>query len=262
MNPLFFGDSERPLYGVYHPPRTRDPRDHGVVLCYPVGQEYMRAHRAFRQLATLLSKSGFPVLRFDYFGTGDSSGAADAGSFDQWLKDIGTAIDELKDNAGIEHVTLVGLRLGAALAAQVQAARTDVSNVVLWDPIVIGAAYLGELIATTEAGDAARRAIADDADVVGINGFTWTRTLRAALNTVTPETFPIKANTRVALLVSGERPDYERLRERYVSLNGNFTFRCLPSPGDWAYIDAYGSALLPQDIIQGIVAHVNQETVK
>jgi pimeloyl-ACP methyl ester carboxylesterase len=262
MNPLYFGNSERPLYGVYHPPRTRDARAQGIVLCYPLGQEYMRAHRAFRQLAILLSKSGFPVLRFDYFGTGDSGGESDAGTFDQWLSDIGTAIDELKDNAGVERVSLVGLRLGASLAARVQAARTDVSSVVLWDPIVIGASYLAELIATTEEKDPARRALAANADIVGINGFAWTRSLRQGLDAVTAEAFPVNPNTRVAVLVSSERDDYAKLAERYKQVNARYTFRCIPSPGDWAYIDAYGSALLPQDIIQGIVAHLNQESAK
>jgi uncharacterized protein len=262
MNPLYFGNSERPLYGVYHPPRTRDARSQGIVLCYPLGQEYMRAHRAFRQLAILLSKSGFPVLRFDYFGTGDSGGESDAGTFEQWLGDIGTAIDELKDNAGVERVALVGLRLGASLAARVQATRTDVSNVVLWDPIVIGTSYLAELIATTEEHDPARRALGSNAEVVGINGFAWTRSLRQGLNEVTAEAFPVNPNTRVAVLVSAEREDYTKLAERYAQMNARYTFRCIPSPGDWAYIDAYGSALLPQDIIQGIVAHLNQESAQ
>src|SRR5215217_413896 len=86
MNPLYFGSSQKPLYGVYHPPKSqpgRPVRTTGVVLCYPLGQEYMRAHRAFRQLATLLTKSGFPVLRFDYYGTGDSGGDGDAGDVDK-----------------------------------------------------------------------------------------------------------------------------------------------------------------------------------
>ena len=261
MNPLYFGNSERPLYGVYHPPRVRDGRSQGIVLCYPVGQEYMRAHRAFRQLAILLSKSGFPVLRFDYFATGDSGGASEEGTFEQWMSDVGTAIDELKDNAGVERVALVGLRLGAALAARVQTTRKDVSSVVLWDPVVIGASYLSELIATTEAEETAR-AVRTNADIIGINGFAWTRALRHSLDGVTSEAYPAEPNSRVALLVSAERDDYTRLRERYAGSQANFTYRCIPSPGDWAYIDAYGSALLPQDIIQGIVAHLNQESQK
>jgi pimeloyl-ACP methyl ester carboxylesterase len=258
MNPLFFGSSDRPLFGIYHPPRTRDARAHGIVLCYPVGQEYMRAHRAFRQLAILLSKSGFPVFRFDYIGTGDSSGDSDAGSFDQWLSDTGVAIDELKDNAGVQHLSLVGLRLGALLAARVAVARADVTRVVLWDPVVVGTSYWAELVASTSAPDVARGAT-NSADVLGINGFAWSRTVREAVAAVNADSYPVDARTRTALLVSQEQEDYARLRDRYAGLNGRFTYRCIPSPGDWAFIDAYGSALLPQDIIQGIVAYLSQE---
>ena len=114
MNPFFFGSSEERLLGVHHPPRGRVPREVGVLLCYPLGQEYMRAHRAFRQLAMLLARRGFHVLRFDWFGTGDSAGAGEEGSIARWLEDARTAIDELKDTAGVTRVSLVGLRLGAA----------------------------------------------------------------------------------------------------------------------------------------------------
>ena len=74
MNPFYFGDSSRRLFGIYHPPKGQSPRSHGIVLCCPFGQEYMRSHRAFRQLANLLSRRGFHVFRFDYHGTGDSDG--------------------------------------------------------------------------------------------------------------------------------------------------------------------------------------------
>ena len=59
MNPFFFGESERALFGLYHPPKSATVRELGVVLCYPMGQEYMRAHRAFRQLALILSNFEF-----------------------------------------------------------------------------------------------------------------------------------------------------------------------------------------------------------
>jgi pimeloyl-ACP methyl ester carboxylesterase len=261
MNPLFFGSTERPLFGVYHPPRAREPRTHGVVLCYPVGQEYMRAHRAFRQLAILLSKSGFPVLRFDYFGTGDSFGDATQATFDQWVADIGTAIDELKDSAAVESVSLIGLRLGACFAAQVQAQRADVSRVVLWDPVVEGAPYWADLLKTVDDNDEAVHALTGAAavDIVGLNGFAWTKQLRESVAAVSPTRYPVTADAHVALIVSEERAEYGRLRDHYAQIGRRFHYRCVPSPGDWAYIDAYGSALLPQDIIQGIVGYVNEE---
>lgn len=117
----------------------------GVVLCNPFGQEAIRAHRAFRQLALMLARARFHVLRFDYSGTGDSAGASDEVSIKAWCSDIVVASDELRDTAEVRKVAWVGLRLGATLAALAAQKRRDVERLVAWDPIVEGRAYLTEL---------------------------------------------------------------------------------------------------------------------
>ena len=180
MNPFFFGSSQQPLYGVYHPSKARVPRRTGVVLCYPLWQEYMRAHRAFRQLAMLLSKAGFPVLRFDYFATGDSGGAGEEGDVTRWVTDIGMAIDELKDMASVPRVSLVGLRVGAALAAAAAVRRSDLDQVLLWDPVISGARFVEQVmarhgVATTNAANG------NGTGTVGVDGFPLTETMRRGL---------------------------------------------------------------------------------
>jgi len=63
-----------------------------------------------------------------------------------WKADIETAMDELRHITDLQQVTLVGLRLGATLAAAVAADRqSDVDELVLWDPVVSGPEYLAEL---------------------------------------------------------------------------------------------------------------------
>ena len=74
MKPIFFGDSKRKLYGVYAPPTGASRRSHAVLLCYPGLQEYGTSHWSFRRLSAMLAREGHHVLRFDYFGTGDSAG--------------------------------------------------------------------------------------------------------------------------------------------------------------------------------------------
>jgi len=144
VTPFFFGPGEHHLFGVYHPPDAADRRS-GVVLCYPLFMEYEHAHWPFRKLAVRLAHAGFHVLRFDYTGTGDSAGELEEGSLATWRRDVGAAIDELKGLAGLRSVSLVGLRLGAALALEVACARKDVGDVVLWEPVVRGSRYLQEL---------------------------------------------------------------------------------------------------------------------
>jgi alpha/beta superfamily hydrolase len=69
-----------------------------------------------RLLAKQLSDAGLHVLRFDYHGTGDSSGEVGAGQFDVWVNDVALAADELLEISGVDSLTVVGLRTGAQLA--------------------------------------------------------------------------------------------------------------------------------------------------
>jgi len=145
--PAYFGYPDRRLFGVYHPPGRRPDHRTAVVLCAPIGQEFIRSHRAFLVLATLLSRAGYPTLRFDYYGTGDSSGDSAAGSITQWTDDVSTAVEEVCGRSGMEQVCLIGLRLGAALSILAAGSRADVHAVVLWDPVIRGVEYLQEIFA-------------------------------------------------------------------------------------------------------------------
>jgi uncharacterized protein len=145
MKPLFFGDSKRPLFGIYHPSNAKIFRDEGVLICYPIMHEYMRSHWALRQLAVSLANAGFHVFRFDYFGTGDSAGNGDEIDIDQWKNNIRTAAHELKDTADVTKLSIIGLRLGATLAAKTILHDIKINKIVLWDPIIDGSSYLAEL---------------------------------------------------------------------------------------------------------------------
>src|SRR5438477_9777770 len=133
MKPFFFGPSAQPRFGLLHPPAGERARRAGVLLCYPGVQEYNISHWAFRKLAGLLSRAGFPVLRFDWAGTGDSAGAPESGRVAAWLEDVALAAQELKDSAEVERVSVIGMRLGAALAARAVAGGVAAEDLVLWE---------------------------------------------------------------------------------------------------------------------------------
>jgi len=144
LKPFYFGDPRRPLLGIHHPPRGASRRT-GVVICHPFGQEYLRAHRPLRELAARLSEAGYHVLRFDYHGAGDSAGEAAEARVEGWLEDTGAAIVEVREASGSPRVALVGLRLGATLAAHAAQRMGGVDALVLWDAVTEGAAYVREL---------------------------------------------------------------------------------------------------------------------
>jgi pimeloyl-ACP methyl ester carboxylesterase len=144
VEPLFFGDAGRALFGIYHPPKGSLQGD-GVVICPPLFAEYLRVHGSLRRLAIRLAEGGLHVFRFDYHGTGDSSGEFESTTPDDWLADIRAAITEFQAISGVRRVRLAGVRLGATLAARAALDMRSVDRLVLWDPIVAGAAYLRQL---------------------------------------------------------------------------------------------------------------------
>jgi alpha-beta hydrolase superfamily lysophospholipase len=142
---LRFGAS---LFGWYHPPgEVGARRGLGILICNPVGDDLCRAHRPLRHLAERLAALGFPVLRFDYRGTGDSAGhEGEPGRVSAWLEDVGVAADELRARSGAERLCLIGLRLGATLAAAAAAGRADVEALVLWSGYPSGRDFVADVV--------------------------------------------------------------------------------------------------------------------
>jgi len=142
-NPVWFGPSERPLFGWLHVPTDGRART-GVVVCPPFGQEYLKAHYALRRLARQLEDRGFLVLRFDYDGTGDSAGSgADPGRVEAWLSSVRAAIEYVRKE-GVHETALVGMRIGATLAAVAAERDGEIDELVLWDPCSSGRSFLRE----------------------------------------------------------------------------------------------------------------------
>lgn len=144
MEPFFFGDEGRQLLGLYHPPSGPET-DRGVIICPPILGDYMRTHSCLRQLAIELARRGYHVLRFDYYGTGDSQGDIQDATIDEWQRNIVSAGDELREIAGVSRITALGVRLGATLAVLAAAKSASIDRLFLWDPITVGGDYVTAL---------------------------------------------------------------------------------------------------------------------
>lgn len=198
------------------------------------------------------------MLRFDYSGTGDSAGDPIGASVDGWKEDIGTAIQELKDSSGLKSVSLGGLRLGATLAAAVGMERDDVDAVVLWDPVLDGKSHL-ESLEMTDAEPPSRPGHNNGFQsslppgTLGSGGFPFTPALREQISALNLNQTTGRRGARVEILVSSPEPALEALAAQWNEAGLRSNYRCIPSEGDWAKGDRFGSALIPQDIIQGVV---------
>lgn len=161
--PQYFGPRERALFGWLHRPNKGTARRIGVVLCSPSGYEAICTHRAYRHFAEEAAKLGFPALRFDYDGTGNSAGhTLDPDRVAAWIRSIHCAIDTLKELAGVDAVCLFGVRVGVSLASVAAQQRRDVCALIAFAPVVKVKAYLRELRALA----LARPQAAPPADVV------------------------------------------------------------------------------------------------
>ena len=140
---LFHFGQGQSLYGVLHGSNGAHANS-AVLICAPLGHEYLRAHFILQRLARSLAGLGVPVLRFDYYGCHDSLGDGRQASCARWQRDIVDARHELVRRTGAEHVTAIGVRLGATLLATV-AQPLQLSRLILWDPVENGAHYLGQL---------------------------------------------------------------------------------------------------------------------
>lgn len=150
---LYFDDGPSSFFGWYHVANSELQRDCAVVICSPVGYEYAHSHRSMRHLADRLAQHGIPAIRFDYHGIGDSPGTdLDADRWRCWQNNIKTAIQRARELGGRRRICLLGVRLGATLAALV-ASEVEVDFLVLWNPCVSGRRYLREIQAIASTGD-------------------------------------------------------------------------------------------------------------
>ena len=193
-------------FGWYHP--AAGARRHvGVVLCRPFGYEAICAYRTYTMLAEALAKDGFDVLRFDYQGTGDSSGSdTDPGRVEAWLQSIVAAVGELRRASGVTRIVLAGVRLGATLAARAAAAMGGVEGLVLWAPCS-GRAFGRELRAANAARGAAPRA---DGEIEAL-GYRYTAATLQALTALDREPYPVAPARRALVIGRDDMPPDETM---------------------------------------------------
>lgn len=196
--PLWIGDASRPLYAALHP--APDARV-GVVMAPPLLHEQPRSRRVLVEIASRLAETGLACLRFDYFGTGDSSGGGEQHDFAAMHSDLDAAVQALRDS-GVRRVGVLAWRGSALPAWRWAGQRDDLAALAVWEPVVDGAAWLAQLEATDRAEREARYGHADrNEDDLHLMGFPTSRRWRedvAAARLDTSPRAPVWTLTRAA----------------------------------------------------------------
>ena len=144
--PFFFENGEQRLFGVVHSP-DKSIADKCFLLIHPFGEEKLWSHRVFVNFARGAAKRGYPVLRFDLSGHGDSDDQTENCTLSNWLADIDLARTRMKAMfPDVKTTSFVGLRLGATLAYLSASQSRERTNLILWEPILNGARYMQELL--------------------------------------------------------------------------------------------------------------------
>lgn len=210
-SPVYFGPRERPLFGWLHHAVSGGAR-RGLVVCKPFGYEAICSHRSLRTLCDRAAAAGVPTLRFDYDGSGDSAGEdRDPERMRAWIDSVKSAIDELKRATSVSSVYVLGVRLGAALAALAVKDRADVAGYIAIAPVVSGKHYLRELRALQMAlslhePPAAWSAPEGEREAAG---FVLTSETQAALSELDLAKSAVVPSGRILLLDREELPSAE-----------------------------------------------------
>jgi len=115
------GDS---LMGILTVPEQQVAKSTGVVVVVGGPQYRAGSHRQFVLLSRALAGAGYPVMRFDFRGMGDSTG--ETRDFLDVSPDIGAAIDAMqRELPSVERVALWGLCDGASAALLYHAETKD-----------------------------------------------------------------------------------------------------------------------------------------
>ena len=209
---LYITSGGSDLFGWLHSPISPEKsRDYAVVICAPIGWEYVHSHRSLRHLADRLATDGITALRFDYHGTGDSPGTdRDPLRIETWEKDIQAAVSFIRETTGCQKVCLVGLRFGATLAARVST-KTEIDSLVLWNPVVSGRRYVREMLAITATSGMKK---SEDSSVSETAGFLMTQETTDQLKTINLLEENIRAKNGVLVIHRDDLETDSALRKK------------------------------------------------
>lgn len=124
------------LRGMFHRPSGSGPFP-VVMLLHGFTGYHIEDHRLFVQTARALVEAGFVVLRFDFYGSGDSDGDFEEFTVHTEVQDAVTALGWLGQQPGIDakRIAVLGLSLGGCVTALLAGQDPRVKAAVFWNAV-------------------------------------------------------------------------------------------------------------------------------
>lgn len=144
VEPFFFDADPGTRFSLYHAPAPQVPPRGAILYVHPFAEELNRSRRMAALGARRFAELGFAVLQIDLFGCGDSCGDFNAARWEQWKRDLATALAWLSERSS-GPIHLWGLRLGGLLALDF-ACGTHVDGIILWQPHMNGRTSINQFL--------------------------------------------------------------------------------------------------------------------
>lgn len=145
LQPFYISGQDESFFVTLHD--AHGPRrDVAIVLCPPFGWEDMCSYRGRLEWASSLAAEGFPALRIDFPGSGDSPGGPrDPERLRAWTDAVGASARWLSDAYAPRRILAIGIGLGGAIAYRAFALGAPVDDLVLWGVSSRGRRHVREL---------------------------------------------------------------------------------------------------------------------
>ena len=143
--PFYLEMDSGPVFAFFHP-GSAALRQRAVLLCPPFGWDDMCSYRSRRDWAEQLALGGYPTLRLDLPGSGDSAGGpSDPHQLDAWTRALTSASQWLLENTPALQVTAIGIGLGGMVAYRACMEGAPITELVLWNVPSRGRTLVREL---------------------------------------------------------------------------------------------------------------------
>lgn len=176
------------------------------VICPPFAEEDKSARRTLTELCQKLQARGEASLLFSLRGTGDSDGDFADATTQTWRDDVLAACREAARRDSNARLCLLGVRLGASLAA-LAAQEANASRLILIEPLLAGRPYLAAMgqrkklraMMTSAQGEQAQGGSADTVSIAETNGASQAANGDAKVAVEDLDGWPIAAPLRDSL---------------------------------------------------------------
>ncbi len=133
------------LCALYFAPQRDVPAKGDVLVVPPFAEEMNRCRAMVSLQARTWAEAGVGTLVLDPYGTGDSAGDFVDATWSQWHDDLRRGIAWLERH-GQGCQALLGIRLGAIMAAELAREATCVRHLLLWQPVLSGKTFYTQFL--------------------------------------------------------------------------------------------------------------------